>query len=142
MSDSAEGERLEIAPGIAIPVKEIELRASRSSGPGGQHANVTASRVEATFDVERSESLPDGARKRLLEAVGPRVSAVAQDERSQHRNRAIALERLRQRLADALYVQRPRRPTRPGRGARERRLQDKRSQAERKQGRRPPQLGD
>jgi ribosome-associated protein len=142
MSDSADGERLEIAPGIAIPVKEIELRASRSSGPGGQHANVTASRVEATFDVERSESLPDGARERLLETVGPRVSAVAQDERSQHRNRAIALERLRQRLADALYVQRPRRPTRPGRGARERRLQDKRSQAERKQGRRPPQLGD
>ena len=142
MTDRAEGERLEIAPGIAIPVKEIELRASRSSGPGGQHANVTASRVEASFDIERSEVLPDGVRERLLEAVGPRVSAVAQDERSQHRNRAIALERLRQRLADALYVQPPRRPTRPGRGARERRLQDKRSQAQRKQDRRPPQLGE
>jgi ribosome-associated protein len=142
VTDRAEGERLEIAPGIAIPVKEIELRASRSSGPGGQHANVTASRVEASFDIERSEVLPDGVRERLLEAVGPRVSAVAQDERSQHRNRAIALERLRQRLADALYVQPPRRPTRPGRGARERRLQDKRSQAQRKQDRRPPQLGE
>jgi ribosome-associated protein len=142
VTDRAEGERLEIAPGIAIPVKEIELRASRSSGPGGQHANVTASRVEASFDIERSEVLPDGVRERLLEAVGPRVSAVAQDERSQHRNRAIALERLRQRLADALYVQPPRRPTSPGRGARERRLQDKRSQAQRKQDRRPPQLGE
>jgi ribosome-associated protein len=142
VSDSVEGERLEIAPGVAIPLREIELRASRSSGPGGQHANVTASRVEAMFDVERSEALSDAVRKRLLEAVGPRVSAVAQDERSQHRNRAIALERLRQRLADALYVQPPRRPTRPGRGARERRLQDKRSQAQRKQDRRPPQVGE
>jgi ribosome-associated protein len=142
VSGRTDGERLEIAPGIAIPLREIELRASRSSGPGGQHANVTASRVEAIFDVERSEVLPEGVRDRLLEAVGPRVSAIAQDERSQHRNRAIALERLRQRLADALYVQPPRRPTRPGRGARERRLQDKRSQAERKQGRRPPQAGE
>jgi ribosome-associated protein len=142
VSDRTDGEGLEIAPGIAIPLREIELRASRSSGPGGQHANVTASRVEATFDVERSEVLPEGLRERLLEAVGPRISAIAQDERSQHRNRAIALERLRQRLADALYVQPPRRPTRPGRGARERRLQDKRSQAERKQGRRPPQVGE
>lgn len=142
MSERAEGERLEIAPGISIPLKEIELRASRSSGPGGQHANVTASRVEAAFDIEGSQALPEGVRERLLETLGPRVSAVAQDERSQHRNRAIALERLRQRLADALYVQPPRRPTRPGRGARERRLQDKRSQAERKQGRRPPQLGE
>jgi ribosome-associated protein len=142
VSDRAEGEGLEIAPGIAIPLKEIELRTSRSSGPGGQHANVTSSRVEATFDIERSQALPDAVRDRLLEAIGPRVSAVAQDERSQHRNRAIALERLRQRLVDALYVQPPRHPTRPGRGARERRLQDKRSQAERKQGRRPPALGD
>jgi ribosome-associated protein len=132
-------EGLEIAPGIVIPLDEIELRASRSSGPGGQHANVTESRVEASFDVERSQALPDAARARLLEQLGARVSAVAQDERSQYRNRALALERLRQRLADALYVRPPRRPTRPGRAARERRLTDKRTQSERKQQRRPPE---
>jgi ribosome-associated protein len=130
---------LEIAPGVIVPPTEIELRTSRSSGPGGQHANVTASRVEAVFDVEASQVLPDALRARLLERLGPRVSAVAQDERSQHRNRALALERLRQRLVDALYVQPKRRPTRPGRAARERRLESKRSQAERKQNRRTPE---
>jgi len=130
---------LEIASGVLIPLEEIELRASRSSGPGGQHANVTDSRIEASFDVERSQALPEALRARLLERLGPRVTAVAQDERSQYRNRALALERLRQRLIDALYVPRPRRPTRPGRAARERRLSDKRTQAERKQSRRPPE---
>jgi ribosome-associated protein len=130
---------LEIASGVLIPLEEIELRASRSSGPGGQHANVTDSRIEASFDVERSQALPEALRARLLERLGPRVTAVAQDERSQYRNRALALERLRQRLIDALYVPRPRRPTRPGRAARERRLSDKRTQGERKQSRRPPE---
>jgi ribosome-associated protein len=133
MSGQAAPEGLEIATGVVIPLDEIELRTSRSSGPGGQHANVTASRVEASFDIEASRSLGDGVRARLLERFGPRVSAVAQDERSQHRNRAIALERLRLRLAEALHVQAPRRPTRPGR------LSAKRSQSERKQSRRPPQ---
>jgi ribosome-associated protein len=139
MSGQAAPEGLEIATGVVIPLDEIELRTSRSSGPGGQHANVTASRVEASFDIEASRSLGDGVRARLLDRFGPRVSAVAQDERSQHRNRAIALERLRLRLAEALHVQAPRRPTRPGRAARERRLSAKRSQSERKQSRRPPQ---
>jgi ribosome-associated protein len=138
----AESDGLEIAAGVVVPLGEIELRASRSSGPGGQHANVTASRVEATFDIEGSQALPADVRELLLERLGPRVSAVAQDERSQHRNRSIALERLRARLADALYVQPERRPTRPGRGARERRLRAKRSQSERKQARRPPETGD
>jgi ribosome-associated protein len=139
MPSQPDSDGLEIGRGVVIPVGEVELRTSRSSGPGGQHANVTASRVEAIFDVEASASLPQDARARLLERLGPRVSAVAQDERSQLRNRAIAIERLRARLADALYVQPPRRPTRPGRAARERRLQEKRSQSERKQTRRPPE---
>jgi ribosome-associated protein len=139
MSERPEPDGLEIAPGVVVPLSEIELRASRSSGPGGQHANVTASRIEAVFDVEHSASLPDEARARLLERLGPRVSALAQDERSQLRNRQIALERLRLRLAQALHVQAQRRPTRPGRAARERRLQAKRSQSESKQARRPPE---
>jgi ribosome-associated protein len=135
--DNSEG--LEIADGVVVPIGEVLLRTSRSSGPGGQHANVTSSRVEAIFDIEASESLPESVRARLLERLGPRASAVAQDERSQLRNRALAVERLRERLAQALYVQPPRRPTRPGRGARERRLASKRSQAERKQNRRAPE---
>jgi ribosome-associated protein len=139
MPSQPDSDGLEIGRGVVIPLGEVELRTSRSSGPGGQHANVTASRVEAIFDVEASASLPQDARARLLERLGPRVSAVAQDERSQLRNRAIAIERLRVRLADALYVKPPRRPTRPGRAARERRLQEKRSQSERKQTRRPPE---
>jgi len=138
VSERADSNGLEIAPGVFVPLAEIELRASRSSGPGGQHANVTASRVEAIFDVERSEALPEALRARLLERLGSRVSAVAQDERSQLRNRGLALERLRQRLADAAYVQPKRRPTRPGRAARERRLEAKRTQSERKRSRRPP----
>jgi ribosome-associated protein len=132
---------LQIAPGITVPLREIELRTSRSSGPGGQHANVTASRVEAVFDVERSEALPESARARLLERLGTRVSAVAQDERSQLRNRELALERLEERLAQALHVPRARRPTRPTRAARERAAQAKRAQGELKRSRRPPDAG-
>jgi ribosome-associated protein len=138
MSPTEHPDGLEVAPGIVLPLGEIELRPSRSSGPGGQHANVTASRVEAVFDVEASQALPDAARARLLERVGPRVSAVAQDERSQYRNRELALERLRERIADALRVRRARTPTKPGRGARERRLAAKRRQSERKQDRQAP----
>lgn len=134
---SSEG--LDIAPGIVVPLSEIELRTSRSSGPGGQHANVTASRVEAVFDVEASAALPDAARARLLERLGARVTALAQDERSQLRNRELALERLRERLAGALYEPPPRRPTRPTRASRKRRAQGKREQSELKRSRRPPQ---
>jgi ribosome-associated protein len=123
---------------LTIPADEIELRASRSSGPGGQHANVTASRIEAVFDVEASEALTDEQRSRLLRKLGERVSAVAQDSRSQARNRELALERLRERLADGLRRPRPRRPTKPSRAARERRLERKRRTSERKASRRRP----
>jgi ribosome-associated protein len=135
-------EGLKIAPGVIVPLSEVELRTSRSSGPGGQHANVTDSRVEAVFDVVAAQSLPDAVRSRLLERLGPRVSAVAQDARSQYRNRELALERLRGRLSDALRERRPRRPTVPGRGARERRLAEKRRQAERKHDRQAPGAGE
>ena len=123
---------------LAIPLAEIELRTSRSSGPGGQHANVTESRVEAVFDVEASSTLTDSQRRRLLERLGPRVSATAQDARSQARNRELALERLRDRLAGGLRRPKRRRPTRPSRAARESRLEGKRRRSQRKRERRPP----
>jgi ribosome-associated protein len=127
---------------LSIPLDQIELRTSRSSGPGGQHANVTASRVEAVFDVVASPSLSDRQRARLLERIGPRVTAVAQDARSQLRNRELALERLRLKLEAALRVAPPRHPTRPTRASRERRLGAKRANSERKRGRNPPQGDD
>ena len=123
---------------IEIPGAELIVRTSRPTGPGGQHANVTDSRGEVSFDVASSSSLPEWARSRLLERLGPRVSAVAQDERSQLRNREIARSRLAERLRSALVRPRARRPTRPGPAARERRLDSKRRQSQRKQGRRPP----
>jgi ribosome-associated protein len=135
-------ERLAVARGIAIPMSEIELRASRSSGPGGQHANVTASRVEAVFDVSASTTLTEEQRRLLLARHGSRVSAVAQDARGQARNRRLALERLREKLAAALEEPRPRRPTRPGRAAKARRLEAKRRQAERKRARRSPPIDE
>lgn len=127
---------------LALPLSEITLRASRSSGPGGQHANVTASRVEAVFDVASSSSLSDAQRERLLARLGPRVVAVAQDERSQSRNRELALARLAERLSDALAVPRSRRATRPTAASRERRLDAKRKASQRKLARRPPREGD
>jgi len=133
---------LTINRNLAIPLTEIELRASRSSGPGGQHANVTASRIEAVFDVAASESLSDTQRERILARLGPRVTAIAQDTRSQRRNRELALERLRERLAGALVVQRTRRDTKPSRGARERRLAKKRQRSDVKRARRRPSGDD
>jgi ribosome-associated protein len=127
--------------GLEIPLSEIELRASRSSGPGGQHANVTASRVEAVFDVEASSALSEGQRRRLLERLGHRVSAVAQDARGQARNRELALERLAAKLAEGLREPKKRRPTRPSRAAKERRLEQKRRAGERKRTRRRPDVG-
>lgn len=123
---------------LEIPEAELIVRTSRSTGPGGQHANVTESRVEVSFDIESSPTLPEWARTRLLERLGPRVAAVAQDERSQLRNRELARSRLAERLRAALERPRPRRPTRPGPAARERRLDSKRRQSQRKQERRPP----
>jgi ribosome-associated protein len=118
------------------------LRTSRSSGPGGQHANVTASRVEASFDVLASQALSDSQRARVLARAGERVVAVAQDERSQTRNRELALKRLAERLARALAVPRKRRPTRPTAASRERRLATKRRASQRKRARRPPPSED
>jgi ribosome-associated protein len=123
---------------VAVPLREITVRTSRSSGPGGQHANVTASRVEASFDVARSEALTDAQRARIMGRCGPVVRAVAQDARSQARNRELALERLRERLARALHVPRARHATRPTKASRVRREQSKRRQAQRKRDRRRP----
>lgn len=124
---------------LTIPLSEVTVRASRSSGPGGQHANVTASRVEASFDVLASPTLTDSQRERVLARIGPRVVAIAQDERSQARNRELALARLSQRLAGALATPKRRRATRPTAASRERRLASKRHEAERKRERRPPE---
>jgi ribosome-associated protein len=125
----------------AIPLREVTIRTSRSSGPGGQHANVTASRVEAVFDVAASESLTEAQRRRVIARTGPRIVAVAQDARSQGRNRELALERLQRRLTGALAVPKPRRPTKPTQAATRRRLESKRRNAERKRARGRPDRG-
>jgi ribosome-associated protein len=140
--ESAKPPSLHVRGSLSLPLSEITLRTSRSSGPGGQHANVTASRVEAVFDVAASPTLRESQRERLLERLGPRVVAVAQDARSQARNRELALERLAGRLSAGLEVPRVRRATRPTGAARERRLDAKRRNAQRKQQRRPPPDGD
>ena len=127
---------------VAVPISEIVIRTSRSSGPGGQHANVTASRVEAVFEIARSAALTEEQKRRLAARYGERVTAVAQDARGQARNREFALERLREKLAAGLAVPRKRRSTRPTRSARERRLETKRRTAERKRTRRPPPIDE
>jgi ribosome-associated protein len=127
---------LHIRDGLSVPLSEIEIRASRSSGPGGQHANVTASRIEATFDVRNSTVLSEAHKARISAKLGPRVTAVAQDARSQARNRDLALQRLAQRLRDALHVPRPRTKTKPTQGSKRRRLDDKKRRGQTKEGRR------
>jgi ribosome-associated protein len=136
MSFSAMADELPVRPGLALPLAEIELRTSRSSGPGGQHANVTASRVEAVFEVAASRTLSDAQKARVTARLGPRVTAAAQDTRSQLRNRELALERLAQRLAHALEVRRPRTATRPTQGSKRRRLEAKKRRGDIKRGRR------
>jgi ribosome-associated protein len=132
-------EVLHVKQGVAIPLAEIELRTSRSSGPGGQHANVTASRVEASFDVTASQALSEAQRQRVRARLGPRVTAAAQDTRSQHRNRELALERLAARLAHALEVRRARTKTRPTRASQKRRVDAKKRRGETKRARRRPE---
>jgi ribosome-associated protein len=127
---------LYVRHGLEVPLAEIELRTSRSSGPGGQHANVTASRVEATFDVASSAALSDAQRARVTARLGPRVTASAQDTRSQSRNRELALRRLAERLGHALEVRRPRTATRPTTASKRRRLEGKKRRGEIKRGRR------
>ena len=123
---------LRVSGSLRIPLAELDWRFSRSGGPGGQHANTADTRVEVRFDVVASPTLGPRQRARLLERLGPVVRVVASDERSQSRNRQLALDRLSTRLAEALHIERPRRPTRPSKGAKERRLEAKRQQGERK----------
>ena len=123
---------------VSIPRFEIELRFSRSSGPGGQHAQKSDTRVEATFDVEASAALSDAQKRRVIAKAGPVLRAVAQDERSQWRNRELATERLVDSLREALRVPRKRKPTKPSKGSVERRLDAKRRRSNVKRLRRPP----
>jgi ribosome-associated protein len=132
-------DELPVRPGLALPMAEIELRTSRSSGPGGQHANVTDSRVEAIFDVNASDTLSEAQKARVTARLGPRVSASAQDTRSQLRNRELALERLAARLGHALEVRRPRKETRPTKASKRRRLDAKKRRGDVKRDRRRPE---
>jgi ribosome-associated protein len=133
-----ERESIPVTRSVAIPRSEVEFRFSRSSGPGGQHAQRTETRVEAIFDVEASTALSPTQKRRVVTRAGPVLRAIAQDERSQWRNRELALERLVAVLRDALKVERRRRPTQPTAQARERRLEQKRRRSEVKRLRRPP----
>jgi ribosome-associated protein len=123
---------------VTLPLDEIELRTSRSSGPGGQHAQKSETRVEAVFDVEASEALSETQKRRVIARRGPVIRAVAQDERSQLRNRELAVERLVASLREALRVERRRVPTEPTAASRERRLEQKRRRGQVKQLRRQP----
>lgn len=134
-----ERESIRVTRTVSIPRTEVELRFSRSSGPGGQHAQKSDTRVEAVFDVEASSALSDAQKRRVVARVGPVVRAVAQDERSQWRNRELALERLAEALREALRVRRPRRATKPTKAAVERRLEQKRRRGETKRMRKPPE---
>jgi ribosome-associated protein len=131
-------ESIRVHRGLAIPLAEIRVRTSRSSGPGGQHAQKTETRVEASFDVEASATLSHGQKARIRRKAGPVVRAVAQDERSQWRNRELALERLAAAIREALRTERRRRPTAPTKASRKRRLDAKRARGKTKRLRRPP----
>jgi ribosome-associated protein len=130
---------IRVTRSVVVPPGEIELRFSRSSGPGGQHANTSETRVEAIFDVEASSALTDAQKRRVVARTGPTLRAVAQDERSQWRNRELAVERLVEQLREALKVQRRRVPTKPTAAARRRRLEGKKRRSETKKLRRPPE---
>jgi len=130
------------ARGVTIPLDAVTIRTSRSSGPGGQHANVTASRVEVLLDVASAPGLSDAQRARVIGRLGPVVRAIAQENRSQLRNRELALERLEERLRQALHVERPRRPTKPTKGSKVRRVDAKKQRGEKKASRRRPNADD
>jgi ribosome-associated protein len=133
-----EGESIRVTRSFSLPLSEIELRFSRSSGPGGQHAQKTETRVEALFDVEASAALTPRQKQRVVRKAGPVLRSVAQDARSQARNRELAVERLADTLREALRVERRRVPTKPTAQSRERRLEVKRRRSETKRLRRPP----
>ena len=132
------GESMRVTRSVILPLDEIELRFSRSSGPGGQHAQGSETRVEAVFDVESSSALTPAQKRRVVARAGPVLRAIAQDERSQWRNRELAVERLVEALRVALRVERRRRPTAPTAASRERRLEQKRRRSATKRLRRPP----
>lgn len=131
-------ERVRVTRSVSLPLAEIRLRVSRSAGPGGQHAQRSSTRVEASFDVEASSALTSSQKRRVVARAGPVLRAISQDERSQARNRELAVERLVEKLRAALAVPRRRVPTAPTAAARERRLEEKRRRAQRKRLRRPP----
>ena len=133
-----DGESIRVTRSVLLPLAEIDFRFSRSSGPGGQHANRSESRVEALFDVESSRALTDVQKRRVVARTGPTIRAVAQDERSQWRNRELAVERIAEQLRAALKVERRRKPTKPTAASRERRLEGKRRRSETKRMRRSP----
>jgi ribosome-associated protein len=133
---------LRVSGSLRIPLSELEWRFSRSGGPGGQHANTSDTRVDLRFDIESSPSLGPRQQARLLERLGPSVRVMASDERSQLRNREIALQRLAERLTEALRVETPRRPSRPTKAAKQRRLDSKKRQSTRKAERRRPTRDD
>jgi ribosome-associated protein len=133
-----DGDSIRVTRSVVLPLAEVELQVSRSSGPGGQHAQKSETRVVAVFDVEASNALTETQKKRVIARAGPVLRAVAQDERSQSRNRELAVERLVAALRDALRVERKRVPTRPSAAARERRLEQKRRRGNVKRLRRPP----
>ncbi|MEN3342894.1 MAG: ribosome-associated protein [Actinomycetota bacterium] len=132
-------ESIRVSRSVAVPLAEIVLRTSRSSGPGGQHAQKTETRVEAVFDVEASSALSERQKQRVVAKAGPVLRAVAQDERSQLRNKELALERLVAALREALRVERRRVPTRPSAAARERGREAKKRRSDVKKLRRPPE---
>jgi ribosome-associated protein len=131
-------ESIRVTRSVTLPLSEIEIRVSRSSGPGGQHAQKSSTRVEALLDVEASAALSETQKRRVVARAGALLRAVSQDERSQTRNRELAIERLVEKLRAALAVPRPRRPTKPTAAARERRLVAKKRRARIKEGRRSP----
>lgn len=133
-------QRLRVAPGCEIPLAEVEWSFAPSGGPGGQHANRSHTRAVARLDLTTCTGPSEAQRARLVERLGAVVTVSADDSRSQHRNRALATDRLRDLLAAALRVEPPRRPTRPTAGSRRRRLEDKRRRSERKRERRAPEL--
>jgi ribosome-associated protein len=132
------GESIRVTRSVVLPLSDIEYRTSRSSGPGGQHAQKTESRVEALLDVEGTQALTDVQKRRVVARLGPTVRAIAQDERSQSRNKDLATERLVNQLREALKVPRRRRPTKPSKAAVERRLEQKKRRSQTKRLRRGP----
>jgi ribosome-associated protein len=133
-----ERDAIRVTRSVVLPLADVQLRFSRSSGPGGQHANTAETRVEAILEVETTSALTDAQKRRVVAKAGPTLRAVAQDERSQLRNRELAVERLVEQLRQALKVERRRLATRPTAAARERRLDSKKRRSQTKKLRRPP----